>query len=365
MTAKSLKGFTMVELLVVMGIIILLVSIAIPAYQTALAKAKDGEVKSGIHSIQVALEQFGVDNSGWYPGIDWRVDANGVLRAGTGVLGASENTGYAQTQFTDTGVNVFTIPTDPRDLYEADGQTPRVRWEDALLERGYMRRYPPNPFLKTSDNDPNGQMSNLFMFHPALNRDDSVVTSGSTLVFDASDIAQVDWNRYTPKVRTTPPGLGQGTMRTLYDEYGRGNFTYVPLNPVINPPLFVTAGGTTLTVNGWDTLTNQQRAEFYKYCRSYWLIGWGHTRLDDTFSKGISHQYWNASVANPYTGGTGGFDLDHSLSIDFVEGNLGGILAPEQVDTGGNNGQFGVVDVTGVPSIDRAFDGAVMIVRKE
>jgi prepilin-type N-terminal cleavage/methylation domain-containing protein len=365
MTAKSRKGFTMVELLVVMGIIILLVSIAIPAYRSALDKAKDAEVKSGVHSVQVALEQFAVDNNAWYPGIDWREDANHILRAGSGVLGATENTTNGATQYTPSGKNVFTIPTDPRDLYEADGQTPKVRWEDDLMERGYLQRYPPNPFLKTSDNDPYAQMTNLMMLRPPVNRDDSVSTTGGTLVIDASNNAEVDWNRYTPLVKSIPPSSGQGTMKTLYDEYGRGNFTYVPLNPVINPPLIAVPSGTTISVSGWDTLSNQQRAEFYKYCRSYWLIGWGHTRLDDTFSKGISHQYWNASVTNPYMGGTGGFDLDRSLSIDFIEGNLAGILAPEQVDASGNSGQFGTVDVTGVPDIDRAFDGAVMIVRKE
>lgn len=61
---RNQKGFTLVELLVVVVIIGILASVAIPNFVGAQDKAKNSAVQSNVHTVQMAVEQYGVDNGG-------------------------------------------------------------------------------------------------------------------------------------------------------------------------------------------------------------------------------------------------------------------------------------------------------------
>jgi len=67
MTRSKQNGFTLIELLVVITIIGILAAIALPNYIKAKDKAKEAEVKSACHTIQIALERYATDHSGKYP----------------------------------------------------------------------------------------------------------------------------------------------------------------------------------------------------------------------------------------------------------------------------------------------------------
>ncbi|MEI6660470.1 MAG: prepilin-type N-terminal cleavage/methylation domain-containing protein [bacterium] len=60
------RGFTLVELLVVISIISLLSSVVLSALNSARAKGRDARRKSDIHQIQLALELY-YDANGSYP----------------------------------------------------------------------------------------------------------------------------------------------------------------------------------------------------------------------------------------------------------------------------------------------------------
>lgn len=60
------KGFTLVELLVVLAILALLLTLATPKYFTSIERAKDASLKESLHTLRESIDKYYADN-GKYP----------------------------------------------------------------------------------------------------------------------------------------------------------------------------------------------------------------------------------------------------------------------------------------------------------
>lgn len=58
---ESHRGFTLLELMVVVSIIVILLSMAVPAYQQHIKKAREAVLREDLYQMRNAIDQFSLD----------------------------------------------------------------------------------------------------------------------------------------------------------------------------------------------------------------------------------------------------------------------------------------------------------------
>jgi general secretion pathway protein G len=60
---QRLRGFTFVELMVVITVIVILISIAIPNYNKAIIRAKESVLKNNLFTLRTVIDQYSYDKA--------------------------------------------------------------------------------------------------------------------------------------------------------------------------------------------------------------------------------------------------------------------------------------------------------------
>ena len=80
MSNTAQKGFTLVELMIAIAILVVIVGIAIPAYNGYIREARLGAARANIEPLRLALESHWLDNAEYVAGA-WNPDGSKSLES--------------------------------------------------------------------------------------------------------------------------------------------------------------------------------------------------------------------------------------------------------------------------------------------
>jgi len=84
-TSQSKQGFTLIELMVVLGIMLLLVALLVPVGRNAIESGRQAACRSNLRQIGTAFFLFATENNGWLPIVD--VDLSRPIAGGDHLTG--------------------------------------------------------------------------------------------------------------------------------------------------------------------------------------------------------------------------------------------------------------------------------------
>ena len=80
MRGKEANGFTLIELMIVVSIVGILATLAVPSYQGTLLRAREAALRQDLYTMRDVLDQHRADQGKYPPSLQALVDA-GYLRA--------------------------------------------------------------------------------------------------------------------------------------------------------------------------------------------------------------------------------------------------------------------------------------------
>jgi general secretion pathway protein G len=124
MMKRSGRGFTMIELMVVIAVIGLLVAVAVPTYQHSIRKAREAVLKENLFILRQTIDQYFADK-GYYPqSLEVLVD-EGYLRK----MPIDPFTGQADWEGIPAESGVSLDPNEPGGIWDVRSRSSGVTLE--------------------------------------------------------------------------------------------------------------------------------------------------------------------------------------------------------------------------------------------
>jgi general secretion pathway protein G len=103
--AAGERGFTLIELVIVMTIIAILTTIAIPRFTLAVRKAKEAVLKEDLHTMRSAIDSYTVDKEKAPQGLDDLVQAGYLKKIPVDPMTSSSDTWMTDQSDTLSDIN--------------------------------------------------------------------------------------------------------------------------------------------------------------------------------------------------------------------------------------------------------------------
>lgn len=101
--SKNARGFTLIELMIVVAIIAILGAIAIPAYQDSMRKSRRADAMTSLLQIQTLQERWRANNTSYTNSL-----------SNLGWSGSNSSEGYYTLAITAAAANTFTATATPK-----------------------------------------------------------------------------------------------------------------------------------------------------------------------------------------------------------------------------------------------------------
>lgn len=347
-------GFTLVEMLVVIGIIGILIVALVPVVKGAQVRGKEAAIKAQCASIEAALASFAQSNGGNYPGAALDVMApwagyglgDPLIFAGGGggtfgsapsrlVSGVLGGEGHYNNSSTPVMQQLKTVKDTPL----GGAANPAERYFDSLITADAVQEYPRNPLITNIQTNARAKMRNVFRF--AINmaafdpnsgpngwgsaanysvginaqRGGTISSGGGTAAADPLETSRVfltghfpqglPLGNYNPAAFSEACAFGTGDN----DFFAPGDFAYVPLLSTSPQPF----GDTAVTIENeayrWGTTVT-----------GYLLFGYG-----DKSNKSNQFEDEKRELATNGLPGFGGPGVDTSyeaVALQCFEGAI-------------------------------------------